>query len=135
MEAKINEHELRLLIWLHENVRGFNEGSGVRGADVCKGLGHDSPSLYRIATYLAGHQLVGLRLGDVTTLGSRGQDFRIIYIWLTSFGEDYIRNIEAEPGIARRLTVSTLAAVKELALKTASALLTEIIKQQMRSPE
>lgn len=134
MQARITEDELRLLVWLHENAKGFNDGSGFDPDEVSQALEVDDSTLYKLASYLSGHGLVGLKLANMTHFGSRGQESSIIFLWLTSLGEDYVRNIEAEPGIARRLTVSTLAEVKDLAVKTATTILTELVKQQLQRP-
>lgn len=132
MEAKINDDELRLLVWLHENARGFGQGMGFYWPSVVQRIEIEESSLRHAATYLQGHGLVGMSVQDMSAFGDDAPEVHIGELWLTSFGENYIRNIEAAPGVAQKLTLSALAKIGGGVKVVATTILTEIIKLHIR---
>ncbi|MDB5327109.1 MAG: hypothetical protein JWM57_2678 [Phycisphaerales bacterium] len=133
MEAKINESELKLLVWLHENSPHFGEDAAWDVHLIESGLGYDRQQILAAATFLQGFGMVGA----VTKQLHRGDNGEpplavIGTVWLTPFGENYIRNIESTPTIAQKLTLATLGKLGQTATTVATAMLTEILKQHLR---
>ncbi len=120
MNANINEDELKLLAYLHERAEGYDENFRFEPEPVGSELSIDDRELRKIASYLVSHGLVGMEAsrfdnGDVLLHG----------LWLTGAGEDYVRELEAQPSVSKKITV---AVVKEMgnALRTvAVAVLTQ----------
>lgn len=88
--------------------------------------------LYKAASYLAGFGLVGVRLHDASDNAADGQVPIVWFYWLTSAGENYVRDIEAQPSVARRLTLASLGTAKEIVIKAAGTVLGELLHQGMR---
>jgi len=109
MPAKINEDELQILAWLHEHATGYGQRHQFLLSDVGQGVGIDKDLLPKPLSYLEEHGLVGVHAIDVST--QVGDEYVLEGVWLTGIGEDYMRELEAQPGIARKLTVG---AVREL---------------------
>jgi hypothetical protein len=104
MKANINEDELKLLACLRENARGYSDDFQFDPALVQSELNVPEEELVKNASYLASHGLIGLQVA-VTRDGCEG----IGSLWLTGTGEDYMRELDAAPGIARKVTVAVVA--------------------------
>jgi hypothetical protein len=52
MEAMINQTELDLLTYMHENATGYGPRFGFRTVDIEKSLGWDRDTFHRVASYL-----------------------------------------------------------------------------------
>jgi hypothetical protein len=104
MNANINEDELRVLAFLHETVAGYDENFELDPKAVGKSLALDEQQLAKTASYLASHGLVGMATADTSTFN--GHAFLFTALWLTGKGEDYMRELEAQPGIGKRITVA-----------------------------
>ncbi|MGA2440098.1 MAG: hypothetical protein ABSH08_04010 [Tepidisphaeraceae bacterium] len=106
MKANINENELRLLAYLHEHAAGFTDDFQIDPDNVRVELEVTDEQLAKDASYLASHGLAGM-----TAAVSRDGYEALSSLWLMGTGEDYMRELEAQPGVAKKLTV---AAVKEM---------------------
>jgi hypothetical protein len=109
MKANITEDELKMLAYLHEHAGGCGERHSMGGAQLCRELGLADKQLSGNLSYLEGHDLAGARVTDASSFN--GQFFIINSIWLTSNGEDYMRELENQPGVPKKVT---LAVVKQM---------------------
>jgi hypothetical protein len=66
----------------------------------------------------------------MTDLSSYHQQnlFKLWSIWLTSTGEDYMRELESQPGAAKRITVAVVKESWEEMKSFAAQVLAELIK-------
>lgn len=129
MKANINEDELKLLAYLHEQAAGCGKGFQLIPSEVAGQLGFDDQQMKKVASYLSDHRLAGIT--GTSFENSKGQDFYLEGIYLTGLGEDYMRELENQPGVGKKITV---AAVKEMgsALRTiAVGVLTELVKSRI----
>jgi hypothetical protein len=108
MNAHIDEGELKLLAFLHEHAEGYTEHFALDPADVEKELDVSIDRLKKDASYLAGHGLAGITTLDTSTYGS-GRSALLVGLWLTSAGEDYVRALERDEKVGRRLTAKVVA--------------------------
>jgi hypothetical protein len=129
IKANINEDELKLLAYLHEHATGHNEKFQLRFVDVQNALRWDEAKLNKDASYLAGHKLLDVAVIDTSTMNRIS--FRPIGIWLTSLGEDYMRELENEPSIAQRITVATVPILGKTLLDIAVAVLSGIATSKL----
>lgn len=128
MKANINEDELQLLAFLHETVTGFGPSFAIAVRTVELGLGIDSEQLKRNASYLMEHGLAGVQgVGNLQITTGR-RFFTATEIWLTGTGEDYMRELECQPGIAKKVTVAAVkegwSVIRDIAVRVLSAHLT-----------
>lgn len=130
MDIKIKENEIRLLIGLRERCENFNEFGLIRPEPIVELLGVSFESFSRSATYLQGFKLTLIDFHVQKDCDGYSKMFNGIA--LTSEGENYLRVLEDSPGIAKKLTLSTLDIVKDGVLQVASSLLTEWVKDFLR---
>lgn len=111
-QFRIGQEELLLLTFMHENALGYGPQFKMDPAKIMGGLNMEYAEFLRYVSYLAEHRLAGLNTIDRSGRGDGVEgSFRLTTVFLTGFGEDYMRALEAEPTVARRVTV---AVVKEL---------------------
>jgi hypothetical protein len=134
MTANINEDELRLLAYLHEHAEGYDGNFAFEPENVASALNFEMPAMKKNSSYLAAHGLVGMSAADTTTMTARG--FIFVTVWLTGLGEDYMRALEKEPSVGRKLTVGAVSqmwdAGKGIIVSTAAQLLAEYVKHYHR---
>src|SRR5882724_6094421 len=87
MEAMLNEEELRLLAYLHENATGYTKLQYFRPHLVREAIGSDDDQMKKMLTYLDGFGFVEI---DSWVAGEQ-----VVFFHLTSIGEAYIRKVEA----------------------------------------
>ena len=129
MKANINEDELRLLAYLHERAEGYDENFQLDPAIVGKELVLDAPQLAKAASYLASHGLVGMETADTSTFS--GRSFLFNGLWLTGTGEDYMRELEDQPGVGKKITVAVVREMGSTLRTIAVGVLTELVKRQV----
>jgi hypothetical protein len=130
MESRINEVELSLLAYLHNEVPGCGPDFAGESAPMAQDIGVDMPTFLKARSYLAGWGLVGI--GDDATFGSEASTY------LTSQGEAYMRELD-ERAIegqllqrGKRLGVAGVKSLGQGVVKIGTALLTELAKSSMR---
>jgi|GEM_PF-3969867 len=130
MTAHINEDELKLLTYLHEHAKGFTEQFSFAPDELERELGIDEEKLKKDASYLHDHGLARMRTLDKTTYA--GLSFTLVGVWLTGLGENYMRSLEAQPSIGRKLTVGAVSELwamgKGAIVSTAGQLLSEFAR-------
>lgn len=130
MTANINEDELKLLTHLHEHATGYGEHAQFLVESLLAVMNMEKEKFRKDISYLKEHGLVGVHA--VPFKSQRPVYYEITTVWITGLGEDYMRALEKEPGIARRLTVSVLSELwatgKAAILSTASQLLADYAK-------
>ena len=109
MSSHLGETQLALLAYLREHSGGYAQRIGLDPKPVAKGLRIDHGELVMEASALVRHGLVGVR-GFRPDAGHPASE-PVPAIWLTGRGEDYLRRLEADPGVRRRVTVTS---VKEM---------------------
>jgi len=110
MNANINEDELSLLAYLHEHAGGYGEHCRIEPKKIMAAMNFDDPAFVKHLSYLEEHGLAGYKTMDVSTMKT-GPKHRIVGVWLTGDGENFMRELEAQPGIATKITV---AVIKEI---------------------
>jgi hypothetical protein len=124
MKANINEDELRQLAYLHEHATGYTDDFQIDPDNVRVELVVTDEQLAKHASYLAAHGLAGVSV--VTTRdGYEG----LSSLWLTGDGEDYMRELESQPGVGKKVTVAVVKemgnALRTIAVQILSDLLTK----------
>jgi len=100
----IDKGELRLLGYLHANASGYGPGYNFGSKAVMEALNIDDLKFDRQATFLESFNLIGIE-SVVAEPSTPDEPSRIIMsIYLTGHGEDYMRAIEKEPSVGRKLT-------------------------------
>src|SRR4051812_5003639 len=103
MDFHIRESEQRLLAYLHENAVGYGPAGELNPKQVMRDLRLPEPELKKQASYLAGLGLLDVRAISQTTFGPSTHN--MVGIYLTSEGENFMRELEEQPGIPARITV------------------------------
>lgn len=83
--------------------------------------------LVKNLSYLVAHHLAGWNPLDTTTYEARS--FLIERFWLTGLGEDYMRDLENQPGMAKRITTKVVKEGWEFIKTTAADLLKSYMTQ------
>jgi hypothetical protein len=136
VETRINEAELSLLAYLHENAEGYGESFCIETEKAATELNLGVNEFWRVASYLSGWGLMGI--SDVTGGPTYGPVTTMSPIYLTSAGEAYMREVDeraAASGIAergKRLGVASVKALGQGLLKIASDVLTDLAMKAMR---
>jgi hypothetical protein len=116
MKIQISRNEMRILGYLHEHAKGFDDRFMFQPNALIASLGITSEDLSRDTSFLAEHNLVKLQVRRVISIAS---GFQIHGLNLTGEGENMMRNLEAEmedqllkspdhkPGLGAKLTVKT----------------------------
>lgn len=127
MIAHINEDELKLLTYLHEHAGGYGEKFGLSDKSAMGTIGLDEPAFKKALSYLEEHGLAGHR---IDTAGLVWLDYDT---YITGLGEDYMRELENAPGIARKLTLRALKQLGNVVLDVAVKVLTEHLKAMAKA--
>jgi hypothetical protein len=127
MKANINEDELKLLAYLHEHAEGFGESFQINTKAAAETLGFDDQSFRKHWSYLEEHGLVGTsrireRSTGVVVIATR---------YLTGLGEDYMRELENQPGIAKKITVKVVTEGWATIQSVAASVLGEVVKTHL----
>lgn len=109
MVNNISKEELAILAYLHEHARGFTEAFPFVPAEVAAAMDRAVDQFLKDASYLEAHGLVGMNVIDASS--SDGPSFIHMDMWLTGDGENFVRELEQQPGIARRITTKTVGAI------------------------
>jgi hypothetical protein len=108
MGTNITKDELRLLACLHEHAKGYGDAFTLDKAELLRVLGVDEPTLLRSVSFLMPFGLIGAK---ITTLGHGAETASLLrWVWLTAAGENFMRELEAQPAFAQRITMKTAAA-------------------------
>lgn len=127
MIAHINEDELKLLTYLHEHAKGYGERFGLSDKAAMGAIGMDEPAFKKAYSYLQEHGLAGHR---IDTAGTVWIDCGT---YITGLGEDYMRELEKAPSIARKLTVGALKQLGNVVQDVAVKALTEHLAAMAKS--
>jgi hypothetical protein len=129
MDIHIDENELRLLTFLHENRKGYGPTLPFYVyPQLLEAAGLSEPDFSLAISYLVEHCLAGMNAESL--IDENGSpDARLNDIWITGLGEDYMRALENQPGIGRKITVAVLKEAKGLIMGTASAALGDFVKR------
>jgi hypothetical protein len=130
MKANINQDEMKLLAYLHEHATGYIEECALDPAKIKEALGIDDAELGKDMSYLKGHGLVGVRI--ITFRNAKGSVSEMQGMWLTSTGEDYMRELENQPGIGKKITVAAVKQTWEQMKSIAAQVLAELIGRQIQ---
>lgn len=123
----INAEELELLYALRELCPAFNQMGAIFGNPICERLQIDGSELLRRASFLHGYQLVWLDLVDVSTSDGPSWDFNSIA--LSTYGESYLRAIDAQPSIGKRVTLSVFGGLRATLVEAGRAVLSALVTQ------
>src|SRR5690349_9525271 len=110
MNAHINEDELRVLTYLHENAEGFGNRHRIDAHKMMVDLGLDLKGLWKSGSFLEELGLVGIVGHDISRMDDpeRRKCYTLEFFYLTGLGESYCRELEAQPGMPKQLTIATL---------------------------
>jgi hypothetical protein len=133
MKMHINEDELKLLAHLHEKAGGCGASFAIPANRVATALEVNGQGLRSISSYLAEHQLVGFAdLPDQYFTFPNRTPRTILGLYLTGNGENYMRALEAEPRVGKKVTLGILKELgtsgKSVLLGVAGQLLAEFVK-------
>lgn len=101
----ISKDELRLLAHLHEHAVGYGEGFNFDSRVLLQALEMDESGFTKTVTYLSAFELVGARISRAGD-GAATQSL-IRWVWLTGHGENFMRELENQPGIGTKITSKT----------------------------
>lgn len=104
MRNGMNETELRLLAHLHERSAGSGQRVSLDPKAIAGKLRLKLDEVAACAAALAAHGLAGLR--GFRPVADESPPTGISAVWLTGKGEDYLRQVEADVGVGRRITVA-----------------------------
>jgi hypothetical protein len=104
--TNISEDELSLLAHLHEYAKGYTAEFPFEVEAATKALGLTEEKLAKDLSYLVGHNLAGWKAFSRRT--SAGHSFCLTEFWITGLGEDYMRDLEGQPGVGRRITTKVV---------------------------
>jgi hypothetical protein len=133
MTVLISKNEMRLLGYLHEHAKGFDQRSQFKPDIVAQALRISLDQLNRDSSFLASHSLAGVASLDMSTFS--GVNHKMVGIWLTGDGENLMRHLEQEldsqlegapdqtPGMAKRLTLKA----SDFVYDTAKAVIVKIV--------
>lgn len=113
MGNNISKDELAILAYLHEHAEGYTQEFQMTPGEVAQAMRIDLPKFQKDASYLAAHGLVGMQAMDASS--DEGRLFLFVGIWLTGDGENFMRELENQPGIAQRITTKTASAIYDTA--------------------
>lgn len=134
IDAHLTELEMRLLIALRQRATELSEAGEVRVDVLAKDVGASVTDARYAASFLGGFELVSPARNEQSPSSIRtkvGIPLRTVTysaIWLTAIGENYIRSIEAEPSVARRLSLQAWEQTKSTVMAVAQTALAEIVK-------
>src|SRR3954471_14919350 len=125
MSTHIGDTELRLLASLHERSDGSGQRIGLDPRAVVKSLRLGAAQFASGSSALAGYDLAGVR-----RFRSDSRDHHVAVgpfaaIWLTGRGEDYLRRLEADPRVGRRVTLDMATRMAGALTAIATAVLVE----------
>lgn len=137
--AYINEDEIEALLAVRDAVKGFGPSFRVKRDELLVSLGGEDDALKQHLSYLVQHGLIGTNEESIPfkiktrhkgieserTLG-RTPPFSTVY--LTGTGIDFIRAMEAQPNVPKRLTVATAKAAANIVVAAGRIALTELAK-------
>lgn len=108
MNTHISKDEFTLLAWLHENAEGYSDEFSYTEDELANHLGWERLTLRKAISYLDGLELLGAE-----SISTYGNPIRFVRVWLTADGENFMRELEAQPGIAKTITTKTVGWVWE----------------------
>jgi len=104
--STINADELSLLAYMHEHAEGYTAEFPIDIDATMQTLGVDQKHFIKDLSYLVDQQFAGWNAIDTSTY--EGRSFEMESFWLTSRGENYIRDVESQPGFAKKITVGVV---------------------------
>lgn len=138
MNSNINEAELKLLAYLHEQARGYTEDFMLRTAEIIPAIGIGEDQLKKDLSYLKAHGLAGMKVVNTTAINSKQTSFLLVGLWLTGEGEDYMRELEnrladaeKEAGAPRKITLVVVQEGWAILKGIAINLLSEMAKSRI----
>ena len=141
MNANINENELKLLAYLHEDATGYDVEHQIPSEHIMQGLGMEDleisgRELRKWASYLEAHGLVGMVKDHEVTFETEGET-PIAAVWITGSGENFMRELEErlkaekkEPGPAKTITAKVVQEGWVVLKGIAVNVLSEFVKKQ-----
>ncbi len=123
----INEGELELLYALRELCPGYNEPGSIMPGAVIDKIDIDMEEMKKRSSLLQGFGLVYIRWNDLSTFGD--MKFGMSHLALSTAGESYLRAIDAQPKVAKRVTLNFFNGAREAVLGAARVALGEMVKQ------
>jgi hypothetical protein len=126
MVNNISKEEFNVLAYLHEHAEGYTDLFRVEPQIVAKALGVDMKTFNKDLSYLAAHGLIGVR-----TQEPDWEKASIAGLWLTGDGENFMRELENQPGIARKITMGTVNAIYDAGREIIVKLLAEFLTPRM----
>jgi hypothetical protein len=133
MTAHISESELKLLVYLHENVGGYGKNHHVPPPQICRDLGIDLAVLTKDGSYLEEHGLAGIEVVSHKNPLGLIDKLSVDAVYLTGLGEDYVRALENQPSIGRKLSVKVLGELGKVVTQVAREILTELVHAGLKS--
>jgi hypothetical protein len=94
MTINISKSEMRLLGYLHENAKGYDERFMFTPASVSKALGITMDQLQKDSSFLSQHNLAVVKSLDMSTFN--GINHQMVGLWLTGYGENLMRTVESD---------------------------------------
>ena len=119
--------ELKLLAYLQEHSEGSGQRIGLDPKPIAKDLRIGPEQLTKDSSALKGHSLAGVR--GFRADPERLEAVKVSSIWLTGRGEDFLRQLEADPGVGRPITVAMVMQMGGALTDIAAKVLTEFLAQ------
>lgn len=136
MDFHINDLELQVLAHLHESVRGYGDGFALLMPAIATSLEVDQGAVQKAVSYLVEHGLARRSHANHKSRVSSVVLYQRFGVCLTGLGENYMRALENEPSIARKLTARAVREMwnmgKGIIASVAAKLLAEIIARQQK---
>src|SRR4051794_23549939 len=101
MTLHLGETQLTLLAYLREHSGGYAQRIGLDPKPITQRLHIEHGELVKDSSALVRHGFVGVR-GFRPEAGDSASH-TVPAIWLTGRGEDYLRRLEADPRVRRRV--------------------------------
>jgi hypothetical protein len=135
----ITAHELLLLAYLHEHATGYTPSDLLERehlTDMKTVLDVPDADFRKNATYLASFGLVTIK--EITFESSQGSSVEVLGVGITGFGEEFMRQVEAElskekPGTIQKIKAATVKASAIVILPIATKLLTDFVGSHVGS--
>ena len=127
MVANIREDEFLLLAYMHEYATGYTSEFSLDPETVIKALAVSREQFLKNLSYLVAHDLAGMNTLDASTFGDPNA-FLLQGFWLTGRGENYLRELENQPGLPQKITVKVIKGGWGLVRDAAVRLLSDLIK-------
>lgn len=137
-QVNIGKDELTLLAYLHEHCKGFSHTYKIRPDEVRSAISMSEADFRKASTFLTGFDLIGV---DEKGVFSGQKRSVLIGVWLTSRGENFMRQLEADlaaelakvpeskPGMALKITTAVAGGLWDVSNKVIASVLATYVNR------